>query len=55
MHIDGGFFIERRVSTLFVLEEAPSEKLTALVDEMQSEIKRVYRSPEGAVVAEAVA
>lgn len=55
MHIDGGFFIERRVSTLFVLEEAPSEKLTELVDEMQSEIKRVYRSPEGAVVAEAVA
>lgn len=55
MHIDGGFFIERRISTLFVLEEAPSEKLMALVDEMQGAIKKVDRAQECAVATKAVA
>ncbi|MEG0194752.1 MAG: hypothetical protein RR698_16460 [Stenotrophomonas sp.] len=55
MHIDGGFFIERKMSTLFVLEEIPSEELMALVDEVQSSIRKVDRSPEVGVVTEAAA
>jgi len=50
MHIDGGFFIERKISTLFVLEESPPNELMTLVDEMQNEIKVTDRHPEGAVV-----
>lgn len=55
MHVDGGFFIERGMSTLFVLDKDPSRELMALVDEMQSAIKEFDRHPEGTGVAEAVA
>ncbi|EKT4093366.1 MULTISPECIES: hypothetical protein [Stenotrophomonas] len=42
MHVAGGFFIERRISTLFVLESPASVQLMAVVDEIQEEIRAEY-------------
>ncbi|WP_209021544.1 hypothetical protein, partial [Proteus mirabilis] len=42
MHVAGGFFIERKVSTLFVLESPASLQLMAVVDEIQEEIRAEY-------------
>ncbi|HEL3259934.1 hypothetical protein PWE35_20300 [Stenotrophomonas maltophilia] len=42
MQVAGGFFIERKISTLFVLESPPSMQLMAVVDEIQDEIRDKY-------------
>ncbi len=42
MHVAGGFFIERKISTLFVLESPASLQLIAVVDEIQEEIRAQY-------------
>jgi len=42
MHVAGGFFIERKISTLFVLESPASLQLMAVVDEIQEEIRAEY-------------
>lgn len=42
MHVAGGFFIERTISTLFVLESPASLQLMAVVDEVQKEIRAEY-------------
>jgi len=42
MHVAGGFFIERKISTLFVLESPASLQLMAVVDEIQEEIRAQY-------------
>ncbi|MCU1082745.1 hypothetical protein [Stenotrophomonas maltophilia] len=42
MQVAGGFFIERKISTLFVLESPPSMQLMAAVDEIQDEIRDKY-------------
>lgn len=42
MHVAGGFCIERKISTLFVLESPASPQLMAVVNEIQEKIRTEY-------------
>lgn len=42
MHVAGGFSIERKISTLFVLESPASPQLMAVANEIQEKIRTEY-------------
>lgn len=52
MHVDGGFFIERRMSALFLLDFPASAEFMGLVDNVQSVIKRIDRPSADGEIAE---